>query len=83
MQRIMRVTTNRLFSGRVSTVGAMFESSRNNNMTTDYLNEYGVNSENLLRGGIVSLPLASLSSAEVSLAYIIDSTEEIMKLTSR
>ena len=79
----MRVTTSRWFGGRVSSVGSLFESSRNNNMVRGNLNEYEVDEQSLLRGRVVSLPLSSLSSTEVSLAYILDSTEEIMKLTSR
>lgn len=67
----------------MGSVGSLFESSRNNNMVSDNLNEYGVDEQSLLRGRVMSLPLSSLSSTEVSLAYILDSTEEIMKLTSR
>ncbi len=87
MQRIARITINRLstksFSLRSTNVGSLFESSRITNMTNDYFNEYGIHSDKILRSDGISLPLSSLTSSEMSFQHIIDSTEEIMKLTSR
>ena len=52
-------------------------------MTNYYFNEYDIHSDKILQSDGISLPLSSLTSSEMSFQHIIDSTEEIMKLTSR